>query len=163
MSQLSEILEVLETRLSDIQVDELRWQISPGSNSIAMLLAHLAIAEVYWINVAPIERVSAEEENQLVVDIIGIGLNDDGIPLRAQGTSPQELDSKRWDEYRNILRRARSKTIQQTSSWTDQTLTTRFLHNEQQVQYGWILAHIYEHYCMHFGQILQIRSLWNRD
>src|SRR6266705_1799597 len=48
-------------------------------NSIGMLLAHIAIVEVFWTRLALEDRPMPFE----VHDVLGMGLDDDGMPLKA--------------------------------------------------------------------------------
>ena len=60
--------KLLAKDLKDITPAELQWQLRPGMNTIGMLLAHLAIVEVFWLHVA---EGHATEENML--KCLGIG------------------------------------------------------------------------------------------
>ncbi len=68
--------------LADITPAELEWQVAPGINTIGMLLAHIAIAEVYWTQ-AVLEETTFDSYGAL-----GIGPDDDGMPLPGGAPPP---------------------------------------------------------------------------
>lgn len=162
LRQLDDQLKLLKARLCDIEVDELQWQLSRGSNTVGMLLAHLAVTEAYWLNVAPSKTTASVDEDSIVGSIVGIRTNDDGIPLPPDGEHPTILGSKQWKDYLGMMEKARTRTHEITASWTDDTLATTFDLEGQMVSNRWVLYHLLEHFCSHFGQILQIRALWHR-
>lgn len=162
LAQLDDSLGFLRARLSDVGVPELRWQLSPGSNTVGMLLAHLAVTEAYWLNVAPLERNTLDGGDSVIRSIVGINTNDDGMPLPPDGKHPPALYSKDWGDYLGMIEKARIRTHEVTACWTDDTLSTTFKHEGQVICNGWVLYHLFEHYCSHLGQILQIRALWRR-
>jgi uncharacterized damage-inducible protein DinB len=162
LAQLDDQLSRLKARLRGINLDELCWQVSRGTNTIGMLLAHLAVTEAYWLNVAPLEETATENEDRIVRSVVGIRINDDGIPLPPNGGHPATLYSKSWEDYLEMIEKARARTHQVTAAWTDATLTSTFKREGQIISYAWVLYHLLEHFCSHFGQILQIRALWHR-
>jgi uncharacterized damage-inducible protein DinB len=157
--QLDDQLRLLKARLSGIGIDELTWQVAAGSNTVGMLLAHIAIAEAYWINVAPLGTVKPFDENFIVTGVVGIGPDDDGMPLAAGALPPSSLQSKEWSDYVLMLDKARASTKNAIASWTDDMLPLVFELQGRRISYGWVLYHITEHFCWHAGQIMQIRSL----
>lgn len=162
LRQLDDQLRLLRASLCDIGVEELQWQLSRGSNTVGMLLAHLAVTEAYWLNVAPFKSTASVDEDSIVCSIVGIRTNDDGMPLPPDGEHPTILWSKQWKDYYGMIQKARTRTHELTASWTDDEMAATFDLEGQMVSNAWVLYHLFEHFCSHFGQILQIRALWRR-
>lgn len=48
-AQLDALLATLIRRVGEATTEQLEWQLRPGTNTVGMLLAHLAVVEVYWV------------------------------------------------------------------------------------------------------------------
>lgn len=94
-------------------------QLRPGTNTIGMLLAHLAVVEVYWVEAVGRGIESDEEADRIVQGILGIRMEEDGMPLPEGGANPPSLAGKTMADYLEILRRARSTTHRTLRSWND--------------------------------------------
>jgi uncharacterized damage-inducible protein DinB len=148
----------LDTR--SLTPDELAWQPGPGLNTIGMLLAHIALAEVYWIQVGPMARPEFDS-----MGVLGMGPDDDGMPLPAGGAPPQGLAGKSLAYFDDLLERARAYTRKNTASLADADLTressrTRDDGTKSAFTVRWVLYHILEHEAGHYGQILLLRHLY---
>mgnify|MGYP003349828507 FL=1 len=55
-AQLDDQLIRLLKSLEHVTVAQLEWQPKVGCNTIGMLLAHLAVVDVWWISIAQIGR-----------------------------------------------------------------------------------------------------------
>ena len=97
----------------DLTPAELAWQPAPGMNTIGMLLAHIAIVEVYWLNTAMESGTPFPCH-----EVLGIGEDDDGLPLPADAAPPQTLQGKTLDFYDDLLARARKYTVAATRGLT---------------------------------------------
>ena len=146
--------------LRGITAAELHWQPKPGTNSIGMLLAHLAIVEVYWLMIAS-ETMTHEAAKR----VLRFGVDDDGMPLPPGKRPPAALKGKRLAFYRTLLARARAHAKRTTRQWPDAALdrvVTRRRRDggtsRQNVR--WILYHVLEHEAGHYGQILLLRHLY---
>src|SRR5882672_2177330 len=82
VEQLDTLTRYLKKDLRGITRRELEWQPAPGMNTIGMLLAHLAIVEIWWIDIG-LRRIPAAKVD--FVGQIGIGGDDDGMPLKGKG------------------------------------------------------------------------------
>jgi uncharacterized damage-inducible protein DinB len=158
--QLDDQSRHLKNKLSKITVDELNWQLVVGSNTVGMLLAHMAITEAYWINVVPLGSAGSVDENSIIKEIVGIGINDDGMPLAPRGLPPQSLRDKTWPDYALMVDRARERTSRTLSSWADDTLSVIVEFEGRRISYGWVLYHLIDHFSWHAGQIMQLRHFW---
>src|SRR5205085_3177084 len=79
-AQLEDLTRRLRRDVDDATPEQLEWQPAPGTNTVGMLLAHVAIAEVYWAD-------TLAERAFLCEQVLGIGADDDGMPC-ADGAAP---------------------------------------------------------------------------
>ncbi|HEY6195176.1 MAG TPA: DinB family protein [Candidatus Eisenbacteria bacterium] len=145
--------------LKRVRPAELAWQPRPGMNSMGMLLAHIAIVEVYWLLIAD-ERMT----HDAVRKVLGIGVDDDGMPLPPGRRPPAALRGKTLAFYRALLGRARA-FAKRTARWPDADLdrvVTRRRRDGMRSKHNvrWILYHVLEHEAGHYGQILLLRHLY---
>jgi uncharacterized damage-inducible protein DinB len=158
LGALNDMLRRLhEEDLAGITRDEIGWQPAPGCNTIGMLLAHLAIVEAFWTQVG-VDRVDSYD----IHGILGIGMDDDGIPMPAGGAPPRNLKGKSLAWYRDLIDRARKYVIKRWSPLSDADMTkpvnrTRRDGSKAMTDPRWILYHMVEHFSGHQGQILLIR------
>jgi uncharacterized damage-inducible protein DinB len=154
VAQLEDQSARLTKDTRDLTPAALAWQPAPGMNTIGMLLAHIAIVEVYWTQVGPLGLTAYETES-----VIGIGLDDDGMPLAEGGTPPATLRGKDLAFFDDLLARARGYSKRALADLTDADLerevtrrgrdgAVRSVHNLR-----WILYHLVEHEAGHYGQI----------
>jgi len=78
-SRLTTNSQELSRRVRKMGIEQLQWQVRPGCNTIGMLLAHMAVTEAYWLSVVASNGSPAGLDLK-VRDIVGIGIDDDGIP-----------------------------------------------------------------------------------
>jgi uncharacterized damage-inducible protein DinB len=157
-SGLDDQLRRLEASVADLSVEALEWQSAPGMNAIGMLLAHLALVEVWWVAIAaPRGMVQFAEGEATFRDVVGIGGVDDGIPLAAGGAFPAALRGRTAADYIAMLRRARAHVRAALRTWRDSELDTAVEGPGGAVSRRWILYHVLEHFAGHFGQVLLIR------
>jgi hypothetical protein len=102
LAQLDDLTRLMQSDLKGVTSAELEWQPQRGQNSIGMLLAHIAITEVHWTLVA-IEDWSPQNVQRR----LGIGLDDDGMPLAKQATPPAHLRGRSLAWYMALIRRGR--------------------------------------------------------
>ena len=132
----------------------LGWQPAPGMNTIGMLLAHIAIVEVYWTQVGPLGLTAFETES-----VLGIGLDDDGLPLAAGGTPPAALKGRELPFFDDLLARARAYAKGAVATLTDADLEREVPRKGRDgtpreiLNLRWILYHMLEHEAGHYGQI----------
>src|SRR5262245_1362340 len=86
VAQLDDQSKRLTEGTRGLKAAALEWQPAPGLNTIGMLLAHIAIVEVFWTQVGPLGLSAYETESTL-----GIGVDDDGMPLAPGGGPPATL------------------------------------------------------------------------
>ena len=161
LAHLDDQTRLLAKDLEGIAPAELGWQLRPGMNTIGMLLAHMAIVEVIWLNVA-VKRPADEG----LVKTLGLTRDDDGMPNEQYGNQPPaKLKSRDLKYYLNLIRRARTRTKGLVCGFRDAELSRMFLRTRrdgkrQRVSQRWILYHVAEHFSGHYGQILMLRHLY---
>jgi uncharacterized damage-inducible protein DinB len=149
----------------DITPKELEWQSAPGMNTIGMLLAHIAIVEVFWIQLGPMKAPNTRTADAAVAEILGIGADDDGMPLAANGLPPQVLAGRDLSFYEELLRKARSHTRECTLPLADADLDRTSSIKRKNGSTAthtvrWVLYHVLEHEAAHYGQVGLIRHLY---
>jgi uncharacterized damage-inducible protein DinB len=158
LSQLDDQNRRLIEGLAGVTPAELAWQPGPGTNTIGMLLAHLAIVEPFWISIAMQQPFDCKA-------VIGIGEDDDGMPIPADGTPPANLAGKDLAYYADMLALARTHHKQIAKPWTDAELDRTVERKRPDgstmtCNVRWIEYHVLEHLAGHFGQILLLRHLY---
>lgn len=157
-AQLDDQLELLRKSCTDLEVRHFEWQPHPGINTIGMLLAHLAVVDVWWIRIAP-NSVPESEADTVFKEIIGIGGDDDGLPLAAEGKHPATLSGKTMADYFAMLDKARSATHKELQKWRDTDLPTTYQLRDRTITREWTVYHVLEHFAGHYGQILLLKHL----
>jgi len=156
VAQLEDLTRRLREDVADATAAELEWQPAPGANTIGMLLAHIAITEVYWTSTL-LERAFLCER------VLGIGADDDGMPLPEGATPPAQLAGKPLPWYFDLLLKARAHTTANVMPLTSADLVReieqRRARGTRTLNGHWILYHMVEHFAGHYGQ-LNLRHLW---
>jgi uncharacterized damage-inducible protein DinB len=161
VSQLDRLTSTLWKDLSDIEADELEWQPAAGMNTIGMLLAHIAIVEVYWIDTG----VRGLKQDG-IGEILEIGVDDDGMPLAANGKPPQTLARKDIGWYDMLLVKARAHTHATAASLKNEDMDREFMRRTRSspepyaLNVRWVFYHLLEHLAGHYGQILMLRHMY---
>lgn len=146
--------------LAGITAAELAWQPRRGTNTVGMLLAHLSIVEVYWIL-----RATSGYTDAALSAVLGIGVDDDGMPVPADGGPPATLKGWTLADYRALERKARAFARRRARALAPADLERKFRadrRNGERRRYNvrWTLYHLLEHYAGHYGQILLLRHLY---
>jgi hypothetical protein len=149
----------LKKHVTGLTVEQLEWQLRPGMNTIGMLLAHLAVVEIWWIVIAPVQEQNFDSAEGTFKEIIGIGGDDDGLPIKPDGRHPETLRGKTIEDYLSMLEKARAAVHRALQGWTDDRLETMYQHPKSKISHSWTLYHVLEHYAGHFGQILLLKHL----
>lgn len=157
MGQLDDQTALLLADLEGIGPAELEWQARPGMNTIGMLLAHIAIVEVFWTQIGLEGRKDSD-----VTPPLGIGMDDDGMPVPAGGSPPENLAAKPLAFYRDLLDKARGYAKRVAASLGEVDLDRVFQRTRrngkvEELNVRWVLYHMLEHFSGHYGQILLLR------
>ncbi|HKK20966.1 MAG TPA: DinB family protein [candidate division Zixibacteria bacterium] len=156
-AQLDRQLNWLKQEVKGLTMQQLEWQLRPGMNTIGMLLAHLALVEVWWINVAPTGMPWEPDGKKLIGKICGF--DDDGIPLPAKGKHAEILKGYSLEKYLAVMAKARRSIHKEMKTWRDRDLDKFYLLNKKQFSRTWTLYHVLEHFASHFGQILMLKHM----
>ncbi len=157
-AQLDDQLARLKKEVESLTVEQLEWQLRPGMNTIGMLLAHLSIVEVWWIRIAPNEIEWEPQGKALLQKVCGI--EDDGMPLPADGIHPAYLKGLTAEKYVAILAKGRRVIHTEMKKWRDRDLDKFYtLAKKNHFSRTWTLYHVLEHFASHYGQILLIKHL----
>jgi hypothetical protein len=124
-----------------------------------MLLAHIAVAEVHICDVGIRGRPDSD-----IPAVIGIGGDDDGLPLPADGTPPATLAGKDVAFFRDLLERARAHTHRHAETLADADLDREIVRprpdgGKRVLNVRWALFHLLEHQAGHHGQIQLLKHL----
>lgn len=159
VAQLDDQLKLLREAVAGLEVRHLEWQPHPGVNTIGMLLAHLAVVETFWFNVGAAEMPLEPDGDNLILTTIGIRMDDDGLPLAAEGRHPATLAGKKLDDYLQMLDKARRAIHETLKRWTDAELQQTYQRRDILITREWTAYHVLEHFAGHFGQILLVKHL----
>jgi len=158
--QLDEQRRRLIADTRGLTVEDLGWQPRPGMNTIGMLLAHIAFAEVNLGQVG----LAAEKAGH-VADVIGLTEAEEGMPL-AEGAPPAPaLAGKSLDYFDDLLARARAHTHRVARALTDADLESEITRpprpdgTVRQFNRAWVLYHMLDHEAGHHYQINLLRHL----
>ena len=127
LTQMDDQTRRLTEDTRDMTPAELSWQLRPGTNTIGMLLAHIAIVEVFWLSIAAEVPPDCEQ-------VLGIGEDDDGLPIPPQGSPPAGLANRDLSFFDDLLARARAYDKSLTSRWTDADLEHRSEEHTSELQ-----------------------------
>jgi uncharacterized damage-inducible protein DinB len=158
MAQLDDQSRRLREDTRGLPEEALSWQPAPGMNTIAMLLAHIAIVEVYWIAILSGEPDPCER-------VIGVDMMGDGMPIAPDGLPPDSLAGKPLAHYDRMLSRARAYARRRVRRLGPAALAGKVRRTRQDGEVWthsrrWILYHLLEHFAGHYGQILMLRHHW---
>jgi uncharacterized damage-inducible protein DinB len=161
--QMEDQRRALLGALADLGPEELHWQPAPGTNTVAMLLAHVAYAEAHLVQVGV--RGEALGHAQ---DVVGITEEEEGLPLAPGAPPSAALLGRPLEFFVSALAKARAHTRSVLESLTDQDLTrtiTRPPRPDGVVRVfdaAWVLHHLVEHEAGHRGQVQLMRHLWRK-
>ena len=156
-AQLDDQLKRLKKNVQGLTVKQLEWQQRPGMNTIGMLLAHLALAEVWWISIAP-SGIPWEPKGKSLM-IKTCGFEDDGLPLPSDGRHVKFLRGLTLEKHLATLTKARRLSHRELKKWHDRDLDKLYRLHKRQLSRTWTLYHVLEHFAGHFGQILLLKHM----
>jgi DinB family protein len=160
LAQLDDQLRLVREATRDLSPEDLAWQPAPGQNTIGMLLAHMAIAEVGWTKVI----LGGEPPGADVDDVLGIHQEDDGMPVAEGAPAYGPLNGKTIGFYDDLLERSRDylKRLARERPPEDMDREIRRERPDGSVRVlnvRWFYYHILEHFSGHYGQILLLKHL----
>jgi hypothetical protein len=168
VAQLDDQARRLAKTVEGLGVADLEWQPRAGRNSAGMLLAHNAMTEVFWTGVATGAATDRSVTDAYCREILGVGLDDDGMPAAADGGHPAALAGWELARYLDLLERARRHFKAAAAAWRDADLGAVRTYSAQladgsdfrgEYSREWILYHMLEHYAQHAGQVGLVLAL----
>jgi uncharacterized damage-inducible protein DinB len=161
MAQMDDQLRRQHEATRGLTAEDLAWQPARGMNTIGMLMAHQAIVEVWWTGLI-LEDLQPADVEASIQKILGIGVDDDGMPIAEDATPPATLAGKDLAFFDELLTRARSHLKSVASKLPDADLTRRLQRTRpngqvRECEVRWTIYHMHEHFCGHFGQILLLK------
>jgi len=157
-AQLDDQLALLRKKVEGLSVEQLEWQLRPGMNTVGMLLAHLAVVDLWWLRIAPTETPEADGD-RLMQEVIGILADDDGLPAKPDARHPESLAGKSIEDYLAMLDSARAVVHAELRQWSDADLMGTFTLRDRVITREWAAYHTLEHFAGHFGQILLLQHM----
>ena len=129
--------------LSAIPTEVLDWQPTPAtdghaSNSIAVLVAHIAGAEHFWI-----------------AEVIG------KFPATRDRKKEFATSALKTAELKSLLEQVASETRNVLTNLTDQNLAETRTVDGYVIAVRWPLLHVVEHTALHFGHMQLTYQLWS--
>jgi DinB superfamily len=158
-SQLDDQLVLLKTECDGLTTEQLEWQSRPGMNTIGMIVAHLAVVEVFWLVIAVHEIADEAQIDKISLKHIGIAMDDDGLPLKADGKHPQTLAGWTIEQYWKTLTSARKAVHKELRTWKDSDLSKTYKRKKYTISREWTVYHVLEHFAGHFGQVLLLKHM----
>jgi uncharacterized damage-inducible protein DinB len=159
-AQLEDQARILRESIQGISPQELEWQPERGMNTIGMLLAHNAIVDVFWTQLM---ILGIKETDSM--PILGITMDDDGLPLAPDAEGPANLRGKPLAFYEDLLARGRAYVREAWSKVSDPDMDREATRDrpdgsKRLLSVRWAMYHIVEHYAGHRGQIQLLRHLY---
>jgi len=156
-TQLEDQARILHESIQGMAPQELEWQPERGMNTIGMLLAHNAIVDVFWTQIAILEIKEFD-----TLPILGIGVDDDGMALAPDAEAPANLKGKSLAFYEDLLTRGRAYVREAWSKVSDADMDKEITRERPDgsrriLSVRWAMYHILEHYAGHRGQIQLLR------
>jgi len=159
-AQLEDQARILRESVQGMTSQELEWQPERGMNTVGMLLAHNAIVDVFWTQLAILGIVETDS-----MPALGISMDDDGMPLAPDAEGPANLKGKPLAYYEDLLARGRAFVKEAWAKVSDADMDKQITRerpdgSKRVLSVRWAMYHILEHYAGHRGQIQLLRHLY---
>jgi uncharacterized damage-inducible protein DinB len=159
-AQLEDQARILQESIQGITPQELEWQPERGMNTIGMLLAHNAIVDVFWTQLAILGITETDG-----MPVLGISMDDDGMPLAADAEGPANLKGKPLAFYEDLLSRGRAFVREAWGKVSDADMNKEITRERPDgsrriLSIRWAMYHILEHYAGHRGQVQLLRHMY---
>jgi len=162
LAELADVRGQLEAATRSLNPEQLAWRPSPDSNSIAMLLTHVALVEVHMSQVG----LKGEPHNH-VHHVLPITFDDDGIPIEKYGgQTPAAIAGKPIGFFAELLERAFAHTREACAELDDATLAEEIPRpprpdgSYRVFDRRWVLHHLVDHLAQHMGQVQVLKRQW---
>ena len=158
VAELETVHGLLRDSVGGLTPAQLEHQSAPGWNTIGMLLAHIAVAETHLGQVGLVGDPAGH-----VRDVLGIGEEEEGMPLPPGGRPPAALAGRDLTFFLDLLARAQEHTRRACEGLTDELLGHEIVRpprpdgTQRVFDRRWILLHMVEHAASHLGQIRTLK------
>lgn len=159
VAQLDDQTRRLVAATAALGVADLAWQSAPGTNTIGMLLAHIAYAEAHLTAIGLEGRPTSDTKAA-----IGISEEDEGMPLAPGAPPSPALAGRDVAFFHDALARARAGLKRAAAPLTEADLAREIVRTRPDgmrrvFTVDWVLYHLLEHEAMHHGQVLLLAHL----
>ena len=159
-AQLEDQARILRESVQGMTPRELEWQPERGMNTVGMLLAHNAIVDVFWTQLAILGITETDS-----MPALGISMDDDGMPIAPDAEGPANLKGKPLAFYEDLLTRGRAVVKEAWSKVSDADMNKEITRerpdgSKRVLTVRWAMYHILEHYAGHRGQVQLLRHLY---
>jgi uncharacterized damage-inducible protein DinB len=159
-AQLEDQARILRETIQGMTTQELEWQPERGMNTIGMLLAHNAIVDVFWTQIAILGITETDS-----LPVLGITMDDDGMPLAPDAEGPANLKGKPPAFYEDLSSRGRAYVREAWAKVSDADMDKEITRerpdgSKRILSVRWAMYHILEHDAGHRGQIQLLRHLY---
>jgi len=140
--RLAELHNDIVCTIEGLPQTALDWTPGPDINSLAVLVAHIAGSQRYWIG----DVVAGDPSNR-----------DRDAEFRTQGIDAAALKKRLADTLahsRDVLESLALETL------TEPRVSARV---DNEITVGWALAHALEHTAIHLGHIQIVRQWWEQQ
>jgi uncharacterized damage-inducible protein DinB len=138
--------------LGDVGEDAIVWQPYKSGHSIGAVILHMIDVEAFWIETATLGRErSAEELKELLseeTDQYGFNWV---VPPR-----------KPIDYYFEMQDKVRARTLESIKSFPDPSTVIQREHWSSSMTVRWILNHVVAHEAYHGGQVVMLKTLFEK-
>jgi uncharacterized damage-inducible protein DinB len=159
VAEIAAVHALLAEATEGLTPAQLERQPAPGRNTIGMLLAHVAVAETHLGQVGLLG-----ERDGHVHDVLGITLEDEGMPLAPGAGPPAALAGRERAFFLDLLARAHAHTRAACAGLEDAILGDDVVRpprpdgTQRVFDRRYILFHMVEHAALHLGQIRALRA-----
>jgi uncharacterized damage-inducible protein DinB len=162
-AQLEDQARILRETVQGTTTQELEWQPERGMNTIGMLLAHNAIVDVFWTQLAILGITETDS-----LPALGISMDDDGLPLAQDAEGPANLKGKPLAYFEDLLARGRAYVREAWAKVSDNEMDKQITRerpdgSKRVLSVRWAMYHILEHYAGHRGQVQLLRHLYRAN
>jgi uncharacterized damage-inducible protein DinB len=162
LAEIADVHEQLRRAVRGLPPSAFAFQQAPRTNTMGMLVAHIALAEV---NLAQV--VLLAEPKGHTPDVLGLSTDDDAMPIeRYGGTPPAALAGKDEAFFRSLIDRAEEHTFAACRSLREEQLGEEIARPPRPdgsfrvFDRRWALHHMVEHAAQHLGQIQVLKRQW---
>jgi uncharacterized damage-inducible protein DinB len=162
VAEIADVHAQLRAAIRGLPPAAFAWQPAPRTNTIGMLVAHVALAEV---NLAQV--VLLAEPRGHTPDVLGLTTDDDGMPIEKYGsTPPAVLAGKDEAFFQSLIEKAEAHTFAACRTLREEQLGDEIARpprpdgSYRVFDRRWALHHMVEHMAQHLGQLHVLKRQW---